>query len=213
VGDVADRIPTAAEIQQAVAEVFARPEFEQRLTWRDWLMAQLGRVFGWIGERLDWLRGLRTTQPVIFWIIVAWMVAALVALVAHIVWTAVQVARRGDGGEAAPKTKTPGRQAPRTAADWEAEAARLAAEGRLREAAAALYHALLLRLDALGVVRMDASKTPGDYRREARKHPEAARALGGFLRLFEPVAFGGRDLDADGWERMKAAAAEGAPRG
>lgn len=210
---MADRIPTAAEIQQAVAEVFARPEFEQRLTWRDWLMAQLGRVFGWIGERLDWLRGLRTTQPVIFWIIVAWMVAALVALVAHIVWTAVQVARRGDGGEAAPKTKTPGRQAPRTAADWEAEAARLAAEGRLREAAAALYHALLLRLDALGVVRMDASKTPGDYRREARKHPEAARALGGFLRLFEPVAFGGRDLDADGWERMKAAAAEGAPRG
>lgn len=210
---MADRIPTAAEIQQAVVEVYTRPEFEQRLTWRDWLMARLGRVFGWIGEQLDWLRGLRTTHPVIFWIIVAWMVVALLALVAHIVWTAVQVARRADGDPAAPKAKTPGRQVPRTAADWEAEAARLAGEGRLREAAAALYQALLLRLDALGVVRMDASKTPGDYRREARKHPEAARALGGFLRLFEPVAFGGRDLDADGWERMKAAAAEGAPRG
>lgn len=211
---MADRIPTAAEIERALTEVYARPEFETRITWRDWLWARLGRVFGWIGEQLDGLRGLRDTQPVIFWIIVGWMVLTLVALVAHIVWTAVQVARRGDGSETTPRgKKTPGRQVPRTAADWEAEAARLAGEGRLREAAAALYQALLLRLDALGAVRVDASKTPGDYRREARKHPEAARALGGFLRLFEPVAFGGRDLDADGWERMKAAAAEGASHG
>ena len=39
--------------------------------------------------------------------------------------------------------------------------------------------------------------------------PSGARALGAFLRLFEPVAFGGRGLDAEGWERMRTAAAEG----
>jgi hypothetical protein len=140
---------------------------------------------------------------------VGWLAVAAVALLAHLVWTAVQAARRAEpetAGAAAGKTA---RAKPRTAADWEAEAARLAAEGRLREASAALYQALLLRLDGRGAVRFDPSKTPGDYRREARPHPDAAQALGAFLRLFEPVAFGGRGLDAEGWERMRVAAAGG----
>lgn len=207
---MADRIPTAAEIQNAVAQVYARPEFQERHTWQEWLMARVGRALAWLGEHLSWLRDLRLTNPVVFWIVIAWLVVALLALVGHIVWTAVQVARRGDHGK--DDVKAAGPRKPRGIADWNAEAARLAAEGRLREAAAALYQALLLRLDALGAVRFDASKTPGDYRREARKNPEAARTLGGFLRLFEPVAFGGRELDSDGWERLKTAA-DGAARG
>lgn len=209
---MADRIPSAASIQDAVAHVYTRPEFQERHTWQEWLLARAGRVLAWISEHLGFLSALRHTNPVVFYLVVAWLVAALIALVGHIVWTALQVARRGEGGTAS-AGKTPAPKKPRDAADWEAEAARLAGEGRLREAAAALYQALLLRLDALGAVRWDASKTPGDYRREARKHPEAARALGGFLRLFEPVAFGGRDLDANGWERLRTAAAEGAARG
>lgn len=209
---MADRIPTAAEVQNAVAHVYARPEFQERHTWQEWLLARAARALAWISEHLRFLGAMRHTSPVVFYLIVAWLVAALLALVGHIVWTAIQVARRGEG-DAPAAGKAPGRQKPRGAADWEAEAARLAGDGRLREAAAALYQALLLRLDALGAVRWDASKTPGDYRREARKDPEAARALGGFLRLFEPVAFGGRDLDADGWERLQTAAAQGAARG
>lgn len=203
---MADRLPSAAQIQEAVARVYARPEFQPpEHSWREWLWSRVGRVFEWIGHQLELFRGLRVTTPWLFWLIIGWIVLTLAALVGHLVWTAVQVARRG--GDATSPAATPGaRGRPRTAAEWDAEAARLAGEGRLREAAVALYQALLLRLDARGAVRFDASKTPGDYRREARKHPEAARTLGGFLRLFEPVAFGGRSLDAEGWERMRAAA-------
>ncbi|HET7228518.1 MAG TPA: DUF4129 domain-containing protein [Longimicrobium sp.] len=209
---MADGLPSAAQVQQALGRVYARPEFQppQRSGWSEWLLRQLGRVLHWIGERLDWLRGLQQTAPVVFWLIIAWLVITLVALLGHLVWTAVKVARMGE--DLPTPGAGPARQKPRSAADWEAEAARLAAEGRLREAAAALYQSLLLRLDGLGVVRFDSSKTPGDYRREARKHPEAAQVLGGFLRLFEPVAFGGRDLDAEGWERLRAAAAQGGAR-
>jgi len=206
---VADGIPTAQQVQQAVARVYARPEFQEqhRRTWGDWVWSKVARVFQWIAEHLRWMRGLEDTNPVLWWMIVIGLVALLVALLGHVIWTALRVARMDDDlGASADRSK---RQKPRSAADWEAEAARLAAEGRLREAAAALYQSLLLRLDALGVVRFDRSKTPGDYRREARKHPEAASALGSFLRLFEPVAFGGRDLDAEGWERLRAAAARG----
>jgi uncharacterized protein DUF4129 len=203
-------LPTARQVQQAVATVYQRPEYQEHHGIGEWFWEKVGRVLGWIGDQLSRLAGLRETAPVVFWLIVTWLVVSLVALVGHMVWTAVQAARREEDTPAAAKAKA---ARPRTAADWEAEAARLAAEGKLREAAAALYQALLLRLDALGAIRFDASKTPGDYRIEARQDPRAARALGGFLRLFEPVAFGGRALDAEGWERMKAAAAEGAARG
>ncbi|HET7462452.1 MAG TPA: DUF4129 domain-containing protein [Longimicrobium sp.] len=208
--DVAGGIPTAQQVQQAVARVYARPEFQEqhRRTWGDWVWSKLAKVFHWIAEHLRLVRGLEDTRPGHYWALIIGLVVLLVALLGHITWTALRVARMGDevDAPAADKGKRP---KPRTAADWEAEAMRLAAEGRLREAAAALYQSLLLRLDALGVVRFDRSKTPGDYRREARKHPEAATALGAFLRLFEPVAFGGRDLDAEGWERLRAAAEQG----
>jgi hypothetical protein len=214
VGDVADQLPTAEQVQQALAHVYTRAEFQPaKHTWRDWLWAQAGKALSWLGRLFSGLRGLRETSPWLFGLIIGTLVLVLAALVAHIVWTAWKLARMGGDDGTASATNSPRRQRPRTAADWDAEAARLAGEGRLREAAVALYQGLVLRLDALGAVRFDASKTPGDYRREARKHPEASLALGGFLRQFEPVAFGGRDLDGDGWERLRAAAAEGAPRG
>ena len=205
---MADRIPSAEQVRQAVERVYARPEYQERHGFGEWVRRQLAAALGWIGDRLASFAGLRLTHPWIFWLVVGWLAVAAAALLAHLLWTLLQAARRGEpeADAAAGKAK---RVKPRTAADWEAEAARLAGEGRLREASAALYQALLLRLDGKGAVRFDPSKTPGDYRREARPHPEAARALTAFLRLFEPVAFGGRGLDAEGWERMRLAAAEG----
>jgi hypothetical protein len=204
---VADRLPGAVEVQQAVARVYARPEYAERHGLREWINRKLAEAFGWLGDRLGSFSELRLSHPWIWWTVVIWLVITVVVLLGHLIWTTWQAARRAE--PAAPAAGKTARTRPRTAADWEAEAARLAAEGRLREASAALYQALLLRLDGRGAVRFDPSKTPGDYRREARPHPEAARALGVFLRLFEPVAFGGRALDAEGWERMRLAAADG----
>ena len=205
---MADRLPSAEAVQQAVARVYARPEYAERHGIREWINRKLAEAFGWLSDKLGSFSELRMSHPWIFWLVVGWLAVAAVALLTHLVWTAVQAARRAEPETGAGAGKA-ARSRPRTAADWEAEAARLAAEGRLREASAALYQALLLRLDGRGAVRFDPSKTPGDYRREARPHPDAARALTGFLRLFEPVAFGGRGLDAEGWERMRLAAAEG----
>ena len=209
---MADRIPSAAEVQQAVTRVYARPEYAERHGLREWLNRKLAEAFGWLLDKLGSFSELKLTHPWIFWLVVGWLAVAALALLAHLVWTTVQASRRAEPETAGATGKT-AKSRPRTAADWEAEAARLAGEGRLRDASAALYQALLLRLDGKGAVRFDPSKTPGDYRREARPHPDAARALTGFLRLFEPVAFGGRGLDADGWERMRLAAAEGGAGG
>lgn len=201
-------LPDALQVQRAVATVYRRPEFAEHHGFGEWVRQAIARIVGFFAELVGSLAGLRNTSPVLFWIILGWLAATAIAIVGHLVWTAVQASRLGrDDAPAATRTRA---GKPRTATDWDDEALRLAAAGKLREAAAALYQAFLLRLDAREVVRFDPSKTPGDYRREARRHPEAARALAAFLRLFEPVAFGGRDLDAEGWERMRTTVAESA---
>lgn len=208
-------LPTSPQVERALGEVYSRPEFAAQTrapdVWarvRQWVVEALGQVMEWLGG----FRMMQEAKPVVFWLVVAGLSIIAAALLAHLI-------RTGSSAftwkrDAAPEEgATGGRRGPRTANDWEAEARRAAGEGRLRDAALALYMALVLRLDARGALRFDPAKTPGDYRREVRKDPEVARPFATFLRGFEPVAFGGRALDADGYERLRAAAGEAGARG
>jgi hypothetical protein len=208
------QLPTAEEIDRALREVYARPEFRPRPEGSFWdiILKPIGRLLRWLGEKLSGFRGLEDTAPWVYYLIVAWLALTALAIIGHLVFTAISAMperrrQRLEAPDAAP------RRGPRTAQDWEAEARRAAAAGNLREAALALYQAVLLRLDSRGAVRFDPSKTPGDYRREVRRHPELATPFGSFLRGFEPVAFGGRALDPAGYERLRSAAGEAGAHG
>lgn len=208
------QLPSTAQVDRALREVYAQPEFVAHTKppgLMDLIREQIGRAIGWVLERLSGIGAVRDAGPVVFYIVVALLAAAAIGLLAHIFYTSGVAFSRdrgpGQGGhDGAPR-------GPRTAADWEAAARRAAAEGRLREASLALYNALVLRLDARGALRFDPAKTPGDYRREVRANPEVARPFAAFVRGFEPVVFGGRALDADGYERLRAAAGEAGARG
>jgi uncharacterized protein DUF4129 len=206
-------LPGAEQVRQALDHVYRRPEFAPpaRSPVADLLRA-IGR---WIGRVVDFLipdfdvgaAGERT----FLWILVALMAAVGVAVLLHLAGVLPRAwAQRETGGEGGALRR--GGRASR-AAEWEARAREAAGAGRWREAALALYQALLLRLDERGAVRYDPSKTPGDYRREARRSQEARRVLDGFLRGFEPVAFGARPLGPEGYERLKATAGEGGAHG
>jgi hypothetical protein len=207
-----DSLPSAARVEQALAEVYARPEFAtaEVVTVWDRINAFFARVWTAVWEFIGAGRLLDAGGPVLGRILMAALVVAAVAILIHLIYTAAQGVQtggrhtRGAGGRGAAGTR------PRTAADWDEAARAAAARGRYREAALALYQSLLLRLDARGAVRYDPAKTPGDYRREAGRQPEAARTLGAFLRGFEPVAFGGRALDGEGYARLREAATGGA---
>jgi len=207
-------LPTPAEVEKAVAEVYSRPEFEARELpgFLRWAAERWAALKAWFWELVERFNVLESTAPVLYWGIVAWLALSALAILAHFGTTAYQVWR---ARERKTGTGAPGAEAARPvgAADWEALARRAAAAGRLRDAALALYQALLLRLDARGVVRYDPAKTPGEYRWEAMAHGEVARVLEAFLRGFEPVAFGGRELDAPGYERLRRIAAEGGAHG
>lgn len=207
-------LPTPAETERALREVYARPEFAppSPSPIREWL------ANAWNGFR-EFLAGLfpgvqlgEGSGRLLAWIAVALLILTALAIAVHLAGVATGRWRARDRSRAG-AAQNPGAPRPLRAEDWEARAGRAAAEARWREAALALYQALLLRLHDRGAIRYDPAKTPGEYRREARGDPEAKQTLNGFLRLWEPVAFGGRPLDAAGWESLRSAAGGAGTRG
>ena len=180
----------------------------------DPLWEALGRLMDRIGAALGRLfGGLPTDNPVLFRIILVVLAALGLAIIVYLLYA--MLGRLSQSEPAAQEAAAVARGAVRRPPDvngWEEEARRLAAAGQYRDAAMALYQALLLRMEAAGAVRYDPAKTPGDYRMEARPH-SLSRPLTAFLRAFEPAVFGGRTLDAGGYERLRGAAAEAGARG
>jgi hypothetical protein len=208
-------LPSAPDVARAVEKVYARPELAPppkgplAPVWE-----AIGRFFSRIGQALDRLfGGVASESPVLFWILVAILAALGLALIVALLYT---ILGRLSAADAAPARQAAGAaqaaRRPRDATGWEEEARRLAAGGQYRDAAVALYQALLLRMEAAGAVRYDPAKTPGDYRMEARPHA-LSRPLAAFLRAFEPAVFGGRSLDAGVYERLRGAAAEAGAHG
>lgn len=200
-------------MDRAVAAVFGRPEFTAPA-----LSGPLARLAEWYqqlraaaGEWLARLFEIGGSGTLLFWIFVAWLALTAVVLGVYVARSAQRQWRARERGVATASGEgVPGLAG---AAEWEARARRAAAEERWRDAALALYQALLHRLDERGAVRYDAAKTPGEYRRESRRDLSAARMLDGFLRVWEPVAFGGRGADATVYSGLRELAAEGGVRG
>lgn len=208
-------LPTAPDVARAVEKVYTRPELappEKGLL--DPLWEAIGRLMDRIGAALGRaFGGLVTDNPFLFRVILVVLGALCLALIVYLLYATLGRLSQPDpaAGERASVSAGAVRR-PRDVNGWEEEARRLAAAGQYREAAMALYQALLLRMEAAGAVRYDPAKTPGDYRMEARPH-SLSRPLGAFLRAFEPAVFGGRTLDAGAYERLRGAAAEAGARG
>ncbi|MDQ6633343.1 MAG: DUF4129 domain-containing protein [Gemmatimonadota bacterium] len=94
------------------------------------------------------------------------------------------------------------------------QAERLAAEGRYGEAAHALYHGVLASLAHAERLRLDPSKTSGDYARELRARRSAAHApFRDFSRRFDAAVFGRDVCDAILIDDLRRLALPLAPRG
>ena len=209
------QLPTGPQVSQALERVYARPELAPREPgMMDGVREAIGRVLMRIAEYLARFFALRTESPPLFYGVLIVLVAIGLALLVYMILGTLARLQEKDAPPRPARAPSGAIDArARSAAEWEEAARRAAAAGRFREAAVALYQALLLRLEAAGVLRYDPAKTPGDYRRETQRDPRAAGALTAFLRGFEPAVFGGRALDAAGYDRLRGAAGEAGAHG
>jgi hypothetical protein len=165
----------------------------------------LDRAFLWIAQALErlvnYIRHLpssRTIGLVILGLIVAAIVARLV----------ISSLARDEAGPRARRARGAGAdEDPFVAAE------RLAGSGRFEDAAHALYRGVLLSLARSDRVRLDPSKTSGDYARELRARGSSSyQPFRAFSRRFDVAVFGHGVCDAALIDDLRRLATPFAPR-
>ena len=149
----------------------------------------LDRAFLWIAQALErlinYIRHLpssRTIGLVILGLIVAAIIARLV----------ISSLARDETGRRVRRSRGAG-----TDEDPFGAAERLAGDGRFEDAAHALYRGVLLSLARSDRLRLDPSKTSGDYARELRARASASyQPFRAFSRRFDVAVFGHGMCDA-----------------
>lgn len=170
---------TAKQVDRAVDEVLARPEFRQA---RPNVVA---RAQAWVAEQIERLllaasgggRGAVVVGIIAF--------SGLLALAA----SALRFARgvTSDGGRTRRSSPVPAR----TSAQWRTEAEGHERDGRWRSAVRCRYRAMVAELAEGGLVEEIAGRTAGEYRTEiAEVLPEASVPLDGATELFEAAWYG-----------------------
>jgi len=159
-----------------------------------WFTEWMERVFGFLDGRAS----ARAIALALLATLVVLVVARLV-LAAH--------ARDADAFAASRGGARGSGEDPWRAAD------RLAAEGRFEEAAHALYRAVLVGLAQAERLRLDPSKTSGDYARELRARGAASYSpFRAFGRRFDMAVYGHGGCDADLIRDLRRLASPFAPR-
>jgi hypothetical protein len=149
----------------------------------------LDRVFRWLAQTIErligYIRHLPSSRAVgltILGLIVATIVARIV----------ISALARDEGGSRSRRSRAGG-----AAEDPFIVAERLSAEGRYEDAAHALYQGVLLALARGERLRLDPSKTSGDYARELRARSSASyQPFRAFSRRFDVAVFGHGGCDA-----------------
>jgi hypothetical protein len=190
---------------QALRQILARSEFSQTPLerWdqrvREWLMERLRSLF----------RGVRPAAlQTIAFVVYYGFLALLVLLLAYLIWTYVPGLRLRRLGRAARLSADGTVVAPESAAAHLAAADAAAAAGRYLDALRHAYTAMLLRLDAAGLVAFDRARTNWEVLRALQ------RAGNTTVRdLFQPVTlaldeklYGGRPATEEDYRGCRAAA-------
>jgi hypothetical protein len=163
------------------------------------------RAFVWVAQLLErlvnYIRHLPSSRTIGLTILGLIVLTIIVRLV-------ISSLARDDSGPRARRGRAVG-----TDEDPFVAAERFAADGRFEDAAHALYHGVLLSLARADRVRLDPSKTSGDYARELRGRGSASyQPFRAFSRRFDVAVFGHGECDAALIDDLQRLAMPFAPR-
>ena len=174
----------AAAVHDTVAAIARGLEYRRSIR-----QSLLDRAFVWLAEAIEriatFVRNLPSSRAIGLTILGIIVAAILLRLV-------IAALARDEGGASARR-----RGGARAGEDPFVAADRLAAEGRFEDAAHALYHGVLLALARSDRLRLDPSKTSGDYARDLRARGSSSyQPFREFSRRFDIAVFGHGGCDA-----------------
>jgi hypothetical protein len=178
--------PPEEAIRQAVAKVYARPEFEPSKGWDGWLL-----LLRAIEQLFKWLGGLGETNRVLFWILLWTCVALLLLLVAHLSWSVIKVFTFRD--RAAKATEAALARQGLSRSFWE-KAQSQAAAGDFTEALRCLFLSLVYRFDENGRVHFDRAYTNREYLSLVADRPEIQSKLARLVDALDEYWYGQRPV-------------------
>ncbi len=184
----------AKTIRTHVQEILSDSRFASHKTFWQWLNEKLAR---WEGPRLS-----EGVKRIILWVVLAWCLLTLLAILIHLGWTIWLLAR--------PQKSSPGTVLPAGSERYEnasfeqlwEHAAELARAGAFRAATGVLLVALLRRLDTLKVLHFHKSKTNGEYLREYPSHDAGRHSFAQFIATFERSIYGGSEVAGPTYDTM-----------
>lgn len=189
------RIPEDS-LKAALDTVLSRPVYQ-------WTPAR--NPFAWLGrawnDLIDWLFRLREANPAA-WTWFLWgLVLVLVAILVHGGWILSRTLR-GAGAAEVPGFAG-GKIEFRDEAWYRRRAASLAEEGRYAAAMQASFQALILHLDAGGVLRYHAAKTPREYAAEAKLPEAESHRLSNLVRSLYGFVYARHDCSPEEYSRWR----------
>jgi hypothetical protein len=181
---VAQRAWPAGAVHDTVAAVVRGAAFNRSLQ-----SSIAERLFTWL---LEWLSRLTRAIHAASWT----RTAALVLIAALVLLVLARLALSARARDADRASVPRGRRRGPSEDPWLA-AERLRSEGRYEESAHALYRGVLSALAQTERLRLDQSKTSGDYARELRARGSASHgAFRAFSRRFDVAVYGHGTCDA-----------------
>ncbi len=176
--------PALPEIERTLEEVLARPEFRQGgTTLLQRILTAIGNFFE---ELFSFLTGHGQGVSV-------WSVVLLLAVLAAVVFGVVRVLRRHAGGKRKRSVRQAGRPLPETPEAMLLHADSLAAAGDYLHALVMLLAALLMRLQAEGLLYLEAGRTNRQYLNDLRRSGRKEAGLfGDFCLVFNRIRYGGQ---------------------
>ena len=192
------RLPVSeTAIRDTMAAVFRQRAFAERQP--SWIARKINEFFQWLADLLHQFGGTRSSNPVVFWTVIAIIGAVAVAIIARL--ALVSYRRRRQGIDARPEA--PGTAGFAHGDPW-TMSQQHAARGDFTSAAHSLYLALLHAIARRGLVRLHPSKTVGDYVRELRARSATVfTRFRDFARAYETVVYGTGVCDQERYETLQ----------
>ena len=196
---VAQRVWSPAAVHDTVEAVVRGPAFRRSLQ-----TSVAERLLQWLGEWLSrvshFLRNAPSARTIALGAVAALVLVVIVRLV---------VAAQARDADALAASR--GKRAGASEDPW-SEAERLIAAGRFEEAAHAMYRGVLSGLARRERLRLDPSKTSGDYARELRRRGAPSYgAFRTFVRRFDVAVYGYGGCTAESLAELRRLAEPFAP--